>query len=97
VCHVAYGQPPLTRRERAERVKKRNHFARYGDQARAVLDALLIKYADEGVGPIEEMAILRVQPLNEMGTPAEIIRHFGGREQYLSAVRELEHELYSAA
>jgi type I restriction enzyme, R subunit len=97
VCHVAYGQPPLTRRERAERVRKRDYFTRFGAEARAVLDALLAKYADEGVAPLERLEVLRVQPLNQLGTPAEIIRRFGGREQYLEAVRELERELYTAA
>lgn len=97
VCHVAYGQPPLTRRERAEQVRKRDYFTRFGTEARAVLEALLAKYADEGVGPIERLDVLRVQPLNQLGTPPEIIDRFGGRDQYLAAVRELEQELYTAA
>jgi type I restriction enzyme R subunit len=95
VCHVAYGQPPLTRKERAENVRKRNYFARYGEQARAVLDALLDKYAGEGLEPIESMDVLRVQPFNRLGTPVEIVRAFGGRDKYLRAVRELEKELYA--
>jgi type I restriction enzyme R subunit len=94
VCHVAFGQPPLTRRERAEQVRKRDYFTRFGAEARAVLDALLDKYADEGVGPLERLDVLRVQPLNELGTPAEIVGRFGGRQQYLDAVSELERELY---
>lgn len=97
ICHVAFGQPPLTRRERAEQVKKRDYFTRFGEEARAVLNALLAKYADEGVASLERMDVLRVQPLNQLGTPAEIIRRFGGREQYLEAVRELERQLYAAA
>jgi type I restriction enzyme, R subunit len=97
VCHVAFGRPPLTRRERADEVKKRDYFTRYGDEARAVLDALLTKYADEGVAPLERMDVLRVQPLNQLGTPAEIIGRFGGRENYVAAVRELQRELYFAA
>jgi type I restriction enzyme R subunit len=95
VCHVAFDQPPLTRRERAENVKKRNYFARYGDQARAVLEALLEKYADEGIETIEDPSVLKVQPLDKFGTPVEIIRLFGGAEKYRTAIKELESALYS--
>lgn len=95
VCHVAFDQPPLTRRERAENVKKRNYFAKYGDQARAVLEALLEKYADEGIETIEDPSVLKVQPLDKFGTPVEIIRLFGGAEAYQTAVRELESALYA--
>jgi type I restriction enzyme R subunit len=94
ICHVAFDQPPLTRKERANNVRKRDVFTKYGEQARAVLDALLDKYADEGVGPIERIDVLNVQPLNTLGTPVELVRHFGGRAQYLQAVQELETELY---
>jgi len=94
VCHVAYDQPPLTRKERAANVRKRNYFTKYGDQARAVLDALLDKYADEGLEPVESVDVLKVQPFNRLGTPVELVRIFGGREKYLQAVRELEKELY---
>jgi type I restriction enzyme R subunit len=97
VCHVAFDQPPLTRRERAEQVRKRNYFGRYSDKARAVLDALLDKYADEGIENIESLNVLRVQPFNQLGTPVEIINAFGGREQYLEALRGLEQELYKVA
>ena len=96
VCHVAWGQPPLTRRERAEQVKKRNYFAKYGEQAQRVLDALLDKYADEGVGPIEETQILTIDPINQLGTPVELIRAFGGMDKYQKAINELEQALYSA-
>jgi type I restriction enzyme R subunit len=96
VCHIAWGMPPLTRRERAEQVKKRNYFTRYGDQARQVLEALLEKYADEGVGPIEEPQILTIAPFTTFGTPLEIIRAFGGADQYQQALGELEQALYSA-
>ncbi len=95
VLHVAFDQPPLTRRERAENVRKRNVFGKYGDQARAVLEALLDKYADTGLKSVESMDILRVRPLRELGTPLEILRLFGGKEQYLTAVQELESALYS--
>lgn len=97
VCHIAFDQPPLTRKERADNVKKRNYFAKYGDKARAVLEALLNKYADEGIEHIETFNVLRVQPLNEFGTPVEIIRLFGGREKYEEAVRDLESALYALA
>ena len=94
ICHVAFGQPPLTRRERAENVRKRNYFSKYGEQARAVLNALLDKYADEGVASIEDVKVLRIQPLDQFGTPIEIIKHFGGRPQFEQAVRELEKQLF---
>jgi type I restriction enzyme R subunit len=94
VCHVAFDQPPLTRKERAEDVRKRNYFGKYGEQARRVLNALLDKYADEGIVPVEDLEVLKVQPLNELGTPVEIIQMFGGRAGYLQAVAELEAELY---
>ena len=97
ICHVAFDQPPLTRKERANNVKKRNYFAKYGDQARNVLEALLDKYADEGITNIESMDVLRVNPLNEFGSPVEIIQEFGSKEKYLQAIRELEEELYFIA
>ena len=96
VCHVVYDRPPLTRRERADQVKKRDVFTRYGEKARAVLQALLEKYADEGVVP-DDLAVLRVQPLSALGTPVEIVKQFGGRDGYLAAVRALEAELYREA
>ncbi len=96
VCHVAWDMPPLTRKERADRVKKRNYFTRYGKQARRVLEALLDKYADEGVSQIEETQILTIAPFTDFGTPLEIVRTFGGPNQYRQAVHELEQALYSA-
>ncbi len=97
VCHVAWDQPPLTRKERAEQVKKRDYFTRYGEQAQRVLQALLDKYADEGVGPIEETQILTIAPFTSFGTPMEIIRAFGGLDQYQHAIHELEQALYGSA
>lgn len=94
VCHVAFDQPPLTRHERAARVKKRNVFGKYGAKTRAVLDALLEKYADGGVKSVESLDILKVDPLTAFGTPVEIVKLFGGKEEYLAAIRELESELY---
>lgn len=97
VCHIAFDQPPLTRRERAEKVRKRNLFGKYGDQARNVLDALLEKYAVSGITSVESMEILKVDPLTALGTPVEIVNLFGGRDGYLTAIRELEKALYQKA
>ncbi|OHB37941.1 MAG: restriction endonuclease [Planctomycetes bacterium GWA2_50_13] len=97
ICHIAWDMPALTRRERADKVKKRNFFTKYGDKARRVVEALLDKYADEGIENIEDLAVLRIEPFNRIGTPAEIVQIFGGRDQYLQAIEELEHELYAAA
>lgn len=96
VCHVAWGQPPKTRKERAENVRKRDYFSKYSEIAREVLNALLDKYADEGIVPIEDLTVLNVQPITDIGTPVEIINAFGGRDRYLQAIRELERELYVA-
>ena len=87
--------PPLTRRERARQVKKRNVFTQYGPVARQVLDALLDKYADEGITTIEGDNIFNVHPFPDMGRPAELVRSFGGRPQYLAALQTLERELYA--
>jgi len=97
ICHIAWDMPALTRRERAEQVKKRNYFTKYGDKARAIIEALLDKYADEGIENIEDLAVLRIEPFNKFGTPAEIIQIFGGRDKYLHVIEELEHEIYAAA
>jgi type I restriction enzyme R subunit len=97
VCHVAFDQKPLTRRERVYRVKKRNVFAKYGDAARKVLEQLLDKYADTGITSVESIEILRIDPLTQFGTPVQIVSHFGGKPQYLQAVQELEDALYAEA
>lgn len=96
ICHVAWDKPPLSRKERAEQVKKRNYFTKYGEQAQKVINALLDKYADEGVEPIEETKILTIQPFTDYGTPIEIIKIFGGKAQYEEAVKELEQAIYSS-
>jgi type I restriction enzyme R subunit len=95
ICHVAFDQPPLTRRERAEQVRRRNYFTRYEEQARLVLDALLDKYADGGIENLEDQAVLKVPPLNTVGTPLEIVRLFGGKAGYDAAIRELVMALYT--
>ena len=97
ICHVAFDQPPLTRRERADNVKKRGVFTKYGDTARQVLEALIDKYADQGVDSIEDIQVLKLEPFTGLGTPIEIVRSFGGKDQYQQAVRELQTELYGIA
>ncbi|MBR6052488.1 MAG: DEAD/DEAH box helicase family protein [Clostridia bacterium] len=97
ICHIAFDQKPLTRRERAENVKKRNAFAKYGGAARAVLEALLEKYADGGIYEIEDTDVLKLDPFVKFGKPAKIAALFGGREGYLRAVRELANEIYRVA
>ncbi|MCC4771611.1 DEAD/DEAH box helicase [Methanosarcina sp. DH2] len=95
ICHIAFDRPPLSRKERAERVKKSNYFGKYGEQAQEVLDALLDKYADDGIENLENMSVLKVQPFDRIGTPLEIVKLFGGKDSYLSAVRGLESQLYT--
>ncbi len=94
ICHVAFDAKPLTRRERADNVKKRDVFDQYGEQARAVLDALLDKYADEGVLNIDDTNVLRIPPLDQLGTPIELVRAFGGKPGFEQAVHDLQSELY---
>jgi type I restriction enzyme R subunit len=97
ICHIAFDQPPLTRAERVRNVKKRDYFTKYGKQARRVLEALLDKYADQGIENIEDMKILQVKPLDQFGSPVEIVKLFGGKKQYLEAITELEQEIYREA
>ncbi|HQS18451.1 EcoAI/FtnUII family type I restriction enzme subunit R [Reyranella sp.] len=94
ICHVAFDRKPLTRRERADNVKKRDVFTRYGGQARAVLDALLAKYADEGVLNLDDANVLKITPFTAMGTPVQLIRAFGDRQGFEQAVHELQSALY---
>ncbi len=95
LLHVAWNRPPLTRRERANRVKKRDVFTQYGPVARKVIEALLDKYADEGVQTIESMDVLNVPPLTDLGSAVELVRSFGGRDQYRQALALIERELYA--
>jgi type I restriction enzyme R subunit len=97
ICHVAYGRPALTRSQRADNVRKLGVFAKYGPQARAVLDALLMKYQDEGVVDLGDPRILQIHPIDKMGTPVELIRQFGSREKFDQAVHELQDALYEVA
>ena len=97
ICHVAYESKPLTRKERAENVKKRNYFSKYGNQAQQVLKTLLDKYSQDGLITIESTEVLKLDPLNKLGTPIELVKAFGGKPQYLNAIKELEQELYKIA
>jgi type I restriction enzyme, R subunit len=97
ICHIAYDKPPLTRKERADNVKKRNYFTKYGEQSQKVLEALLDKYADEGIENMESIEVLRIKPFDEFGSPVEIIKQFGSKEKYMQAIKELEQELYFTA
>jgi type I restriction enzyme, R subunit len=97
ICHIAFDQPPLTRRERANNVRKRDIFTKYGEQARAVLEALLLKYQDEGVTGLDDPRILKVAPFDTMGTPIELVNAFGGRSDFERAIHELQSVLYGKA
>ena len=95
---ASYNASTITRKERANNVKKRNYFTKYGEQAKKVLEALLDKYADEGITNIESMEVLRVNPFDEFGSAYEIVNGiFGGKNQYQQAIKELETELYQTA
>lgn len=95
ICHIAYGKKPLTRKERVENVKKRDVFNRYGAEARKVLEALLDKYANDGISQLENRMVLKLDPFRQMGSPANIAKLFGGNKQYFSAVKELENLIYN--
>lgn len=95
ICHIAFDQPPLTRQERANKVRKRNYFVKYSETAQKVLNSLLDKYEQEGIVSIEQGSILKVRPLNEMGSPVELVRAFGKRKDFEQAVKELENEIYN--
>ncbi|MCR1026403.1 DEAD/DEAH box helicase family protein [Cellulophaga baltica] len=94
ICHIAFDKPPLTRKERADNVRKRNYFAKYGETAQKVIEGLLSKYENEGVSAIEDKGVIKIKPLNEIGLPMEILRAFGKPKNFEKAVKELEHELY---
>ena len=94
ICHVAYDRKPLTRKERANNVKKRDFLSRYSGVAREVLEALLDKYMNTGIYEIERTEILKLDPFSKYGKPSKIAQAFGGKDGYLQAVRELEKELY---
>lgn len=95
ICHVAFEAKPLTRKERANNVKKRNYFTKYGDKAQQVINSLLDKYSEDGLLTIESTEVLKLDPLNKLGTAMELVNAFGGKSQYLNALKELESELYN--
>jgi type I restriction enzyme R subunit len=97
ICHVAFDRPPLTRRERADNVRKRDIFTKYGPQARAVLEALLQKYQDQGAMNLDDPRVLQIPPFDIMGTPLQLIKHFGARADFERAVHELQSALYQEA
>jgi type I restriction enzyme R subunit len=97
ICHVAFDRPPLTRRERVENVRKQDVFAKYGDQARAVLEALLQKYQDEGAAVLDDPRVLKISPFSTMGTPMQLVQTFGGMAAYTDAVHQLQSALYHHA
>jgi type I restriction enzyme, R subunit len=95
ICHIAFDQPPLTRRERADQVRKCDVFTKYGPQARAVLEALLVKYQDEGVvGGLDNVKLLEIPPFNQMGTPFQLIQPFGTKAGFEQAVHDMQAALY---
>jgi len=95
IAHIVYDQPPLSRRERADNVKKRNYFTKYEGSAKQVLEALLDKYSDTGIEPIENIKILQLDPFDKIGAPMELLQAFGGKKQYMEALKQLEQELYA--
>ncbi|MEE9151389.1 MAG: DEAD/DEAH box helicase family protein [Thermoplasmata archaeon] len=97
ICHVVYDQEPLTRSERAKKVRRSDYFSKYGDTARTVLDTLLDKYSAEGLLELESMEVLKVPPINQIGTPLEIVESFGGKDNYIHAINGLESQLYGIA
>ena len=97
ICHVAFDQPPVSMRERANNVKKRNYFAKYEGKAREVLEALLDKYADYGILNLEDSDILDTAPFNKIGKPQKIVKLFGGLDKFEQALKELENEIYKVA
>src|SRR3989344_5215136 len=96
ICHVAWGKKPLTRNERAEKARKKDYFAKYEGKAREVIEALLAKYADQGILAIDDIGDLKAPPLDAFGTPVEIVELFGGREEYLEAIKEVQQALYAS-
>ena len=97
ICHVAFDQPPLTRKERANEVRKKNYFAQYGELAQKVISKLIDKYEDEGIISIEKGSVLKVKPLNELGGPVELVKAFGKKEDFDKAIRDLEKVIYQTA
>jgi type I restriction enzyme R subunit len=96
ICHIAYDKAPLTKKERAENVKKRHYLYKYSDTAKEVIEALLDKYANDGIKEIEDTKVLELKEFQKFGNPMKIVKAFGGKDAYLNAVKELENEIYYA-
>ena len=94
ICHIVYDQPPLSRKERAEQVRKQDYFSKYEGASKEVLDALLDKYTDDGIEPIEDVKVLTIAPFSQLGAPMELLQAFGGKPGYTEAVKDLEDQLY---
>jgi len=94
ICHIVYDQPPLSRKERAEQVRKQNYFSKYEGASKEVLNALLDKYTDDGIEPIEDVKVLTIAPFSQLGAPMELLQAFGGKPGYTEAVKDLENEIY---
>jgi type I restriction enzyme R subunit len=94
ICHIAFDQPPLTRKERANEVRKQNYFAKYSETAQKIIEGLLTKYENEGITAIEDNAVLKIKPLNAIGSPVELVRAFGKKKDFEKALKELETQLY---
>jgi type I restriction enzyme R subunit len=97
ICHIAFDKPAQTRKERADNVRKRNYFGKYSEVAQKVINSLLDKYENEGIESIEEGSILKVQPLSSLGSPVELVRAFGKKDDFEQAIKELENEIYKVA
>ena len=95
ICHLAFDQKPLTRQERANKVKKRDYFGKYSEVAREVIDALLEKYMNEGITELENIEILKLDPFKKIGSPVKIMKAFGGKKGYINTVREISRQLYA--
>ena len=95
ICHVAYDKKPLTRSERAKKVKDSHYFEKYSEVAQKVIQALIDKYAHDGVKDFDDVKVLKLDPFTEFGNPIKIAKEFGGKKQYLDAVKELEEHLYA--
>ena len=96
ICHIAFDQPPLTRKERAAQVRKRDYFSKFGEKAKEVLNSILDKYTDSGLEDLDNLSLLKVPPIDRFGTPIEIVNLFGGKDEYIKVLNELENELYRA-
>ena len=95
VCHIAFNRKPLTRKERAENVKKQDFFSRYSGPAKEVLELLLEKYKNKGITEVVNLEVLRLNPLMKLGKPSKIVSYFGGKEGYVNAITDLQNAIYN--